>query len=534
MAFTTVSISPTLNNILVQIQVSDTTDYAGQGIPLDGSYTVSGYLRIYLTSATGTTLIYDNIGGASPDINPVNNLQNTSTIALPQDSNGNIMQGTYTFTYYVEATDGSVRYDATNTYTYDYDMALPEVCLTESINCVSSMATGYDETDYGTYASTISRTHTLYPPPASPMSSVTSSTATVIAGPNIYDKTWTHYISSDVTYVFSDGLTAILQLQGSREFEVLCDIGLSKLFCCLDKMWRRYKSWSKTNPVRAQDYWNETVAPTNTAVLAYKAALDAGSVNKATQYYQEIIETSGCGDDCGCSDDSPQQVYPVGATAGQFNVDSPDGSITVIPEVVGSVTTFHVQVSSALQQIISNFYTTTVTTTTPSYLQIVQTGTTPTRNYEINFIPTAITGASNLAVKVFVIDPALSATPDYIGFTQTDVVNQGTKINNVGSQTVLLGNTVPNQSTDVAIFYIDGIFVTSSDEASVTASLIRCNDTATLTNTRNLDVEVFHRDYSTGRIILRLYNPQNGQPYTLADLMSGTFDKIYIGLNITA
>ena len=86
----------------------------------------------------------------------------------------------------------------------------------------------------------------------------------------------------------------------------------------------------------------------------------------------------------------------------------------------------------------------------------------------------------------------------------------------------------------MALFYIDGVFVTVADEANITASLIRCNNTVVITNTRNLDVEVLHRDYTTGRIILRLFNPQNGQPYTLEDLKTGTFDKIYIGLNITA
>ena len=535
MAFTTVSISPTLNNILQQIQVSDTTDYASQGIPLDGSWTVSGYLRIYFTGASGTRLLYDNIGGASPDINPVNNLQNTTTIALVQDSDGNIAQGTYTFTYYVEANDGgSTREAATGNFTYDYDNDLPVACLTVSINCVSSMVTSFDETDYGVYATTVSRTHTLYPPPASPMSSVTGTTATLIAGPNIYDKTWTQAISSDVTYNFPDGLIAILQVQGSREFDVVCDLGLSKIWCCLDKMWKRYDKWSKTNPVKAEDYRVETVDPTNEAVLAYKSALDAGSTNGATYWYNEVIARSGCGEDCGCTADGPQQIYPIVASVGQFVVDSPDNSILVVPEVVGSVTTYHIQVSAALQQVIANMFTTTVSTTTPSYIDIIQTGTTPTRNYEVNFIPTAITGASNLCVKVFVIDPSASATPDYLAFTKTDVVNQGTKITNVGSQTVLLGNTVPNQNTDVALFYIDGVFVTVADEANITASLIRCNNTVVITNTRNLDVEVLHRDYTTGRIILRLFNPQNGQPYTLEDLKTGTFDKIYIGLNITA
>ena len=63
---------------------------------------------------------------------------------------------------------------------------------------------------------------------------------------------------------------------------------------------------------------------------------------------------------------------------------------------------------------------------------------------------------------------------------------------------------------------------------------MRTNDSVTYTNIANLKAEVFHRDYTTGRIIVRLYNPLTGQPYTLSDLTTGTFDKIYITFNVIA
>lgn len=536
MALTSVSQRTTLNNVSQLIVVEDTTDYAGQGVPLDGTWSIEGRISISVTSASGTSTIYNNLSGVTPDILPNSGLTNTIPISLPQDSDGNVLQGTYTVTYAVVAIDPSlVNYNVSSSTTYDYDMELPEVCLTVSINCVGSTVTSYDETDYGTYATTISRVHTLYPPPASPMAVVSGSTSTLIAGPNIYDTTWTQKVSSTVTYTFSDGLIVVMLIEGSREFGVTCDVGLGKIFCCLDKMQKRYDTWLTRNPTKADVFYAETIKPTNEAMLMYKSALDAGATTEAAYWYDQIIQRSGCGEDCGCSSDGPQQIYPVLASIGQFVVDSPDNSITVIPEVVGSITTFHIQVSAALQQIINSFFTTTVSTNTPSYLDITVTGSgTSATNVQIDFLPGSITGATNWVEKRFVIDPTLNDTADYMEFTQDDLINQGTKINNVGSQTVLLGTNVPNQSTDPAVFIITGLLVTGTDAFTADAKVMRSNTALVYTNTKNIEAEVFWINTTTGAVYVRLYNPQTGQPYTLGDLASGTFDSIYIKFNLIA
>ena len=535
MALTTISIRTTLNNVNQQIVIEDTTDYAGQGVPLDGTWPIGGRISVILTSASGTSTVYDNLAGVNADIDPNASLTNAYPINLPLDTDGNIKQGTYTVNYVMTGEDplgNTVNISITNTY--DYDMDLPEVCLSVSINCVSSIITSYDETDYGAYATTTSRVHTLYPPPASPMAVVTGSTSVLNAGPNIYDTTWTQKVVSTVTYTFPDGLLAVLELTGSREFGVTCDVGLGRIFCCLDKLQKRYDSALTQNAVRAVQMYEDTIKPTNEAMLMYKSALDAGDTNRAAYWYAQIIARSGCGEDCGCSSDGPQQIYPALGSVGQFEVDSPDNSISVIPEVNGSITTFHIQVSAAIQALISNLFSTTITTATPSYLDIVQSGTGSNRNYNIDFIPTAITGASNSCVKQFVIEQGLDLTADYLEFTQTNLVNQGAKITNVGLQTVLLGTTVPNQSTDVAVFIISGVLVTGTDPIAVDAKVMRSNTLLTYTNTKNIEAEVFWINTTTGAIYVRLYNPQTGQPYTLGDVASGTFDNIYISFNLIA
>lgn len=534
MAVTTLSIIPTLNNVNSLIQVQDTTDYVGQGVPLDGSWTISGYLKIDVTSASGASTIYNNIGGGTPDINPNTSSVNSSTINLPQDSSGNILNGSYTITYYVTLNDGVVDYDATFMQTYDYDMTLPEACLTVSINCQASLLMSFDETDYGSYVSSLSRTHTLYPPPALNLPAITGSQAALQAGPNIYDNTWAQAISTTATYTFPDGLIAILLIEGSREFGVNCDIGLGKIFCCLDKLEKRYDRLTTQNPTAAAEMYEETVKPTQEAMLFYKSSLDCGDTNRAAYWYNQIIERSGCGEDCGCSVDGPQQIYPLNASANSFVVDSPDFSIQVVPEVTGSTTTYHIQVSSAIQALINNMFSTTVSTTTPSYLQIVQTGTTTTRNYEINFIPTAITGGNNIVEKLFVIQPSEIATPDFLSFTQYDLVNTGTKINHVGSQTVTLGTTVPNQASDIAVFVISGILVNGTDHFTACACVMRSNTSLNLTSLKNIEAEIFWIDDTIGTICLRLFNPITGQPYRLNDIKGTTFDDIYIKFNVIA
>lgn len=535
MALTSVSTRTTLNNANQQIVVEDITDYAAQGVPLDGTWPIGGRLRITLTSASGTSTVYDNLAGVNADIDPNVGPTNNIPISLPLDSNGNIRQGTYVVVYVMTGQDSvgnEINLSVSNTY--DYDMTLPEVCLSVSINCVSSIVTSYDETDYGAYSTTIARVHTLYPPPTSPMAIVTGTTAVLNAGPNIYDSTWTQGVVTTVTYTFPDGLLAVLLLEGSREFGVTCDVGLGRIFCCLEKLQKRYDSALTQNPIRAAVMFEDTIEPTNQAMLMYKSALDAGASTSAAYWYAQIIARSGCGEDCGCSSDGPQQIYPAFASVGQFVVDSPDNSIAVIPTVVGNITTFHIQVSAAIQALISNLFSTTVSTTTASYLDIIQTGTGSNRNYEINFIPTAITGASNACVKRFVIDLDLNNTGDYLEFTQDNIVNQGTKITNVGSQSVLLGTNVPNQATDVAVFIISSVMVTGTDPLAVSVSVMRSNLAASVTNTKNIEAEILWVSETTGQIYIRLYNPQTGQPYTLADLKSGTFDDLYISFNLIA
>lgn len=539
MALTTLAIQPTFNNISGQIIVDDQTDYVGQGIPLDGTYTVRGFLAITLASSTGTSTIYNNIGGTTPDIDPTTSTTSVLTIDLPKDSGGNILQGTYSIVYNVIVGDPDqvdvIVADVTDGFSYTYQQDLPTVCLTADVNCQGATITSYDSTDYGLYA-TVSRTHNLYPPPATGATTITGTQASLSSGSPIYDKTWTQEVISTVTYNFPSGLIAIVGVEGSREIPVVCDLGMSKIFCCLKKVFNRYNSLTAKNIVAANDLYIDTVKPMLEAMVMYNAAVAAGNTNGASYYYNLTIETSGCGEDCGCSSSDPQLIEPNIGSSNVTIVTSPDNSISVVPVVDGITTTYQIQVSAALQAALSAIKNTVVTTATPTYLEVTSATVGNTTTYTVNYKPIGGLGYST-SMKRLLIDTATTGTSpaNYMEVTSSEVANIGANIvSPATSHTVLLGQTVPNASTDVALVTIGNVLVDGTLPYQVTAEVMGKYSTAVVGSLADLDVEVLYSNVSSGAVTLRLINPTSGNPYTLADLNTKGYGNIYVTLTINS
>jgi len=539
MALTTLAIQPTFNNISGQIIVDDQTDYVGQGIPLDGTYTVRGFLAITLASSTGTSTIYNNIGGTTPDIDPNTSTTSVLTIDLPKDSGGNILQGTYSIVYNVIVGDpdqvGVIVADVTDGFSYTYQQDLPTVCLTSDVNCQGATITSYDSTDYGLYA-TVDRTHNLYPPPATGATTITGTQASLSSGSPIYDKTWTQEVISTVTYNFPSGLIAIVGVEGSREIPVVCDLGMSKIFCCLKKVFDRYNRLYAVNIVKANDLYIDTVKPMLEAMVMYNAAVAAGNTNGASYYYNLTIETSECGEDCGCSSSDPQLIEPNIGSSNVTIVTSPDNSISVVPVVDGITTTYQIQVSAALQAALSAIKNTVVTTATPTYLEVTSATVGNTTTYTVNYKPVGGLGYST-SMKRLLIDTATTGTSpaNYMEVTSSEVANIGANIvSPATSHTVLLGQTVPNASSDVALVTIGNVLVDGTLPYQVTAEVMGKYSTAVVGSLADLDVEVLYSNVSSGAVTLRLINPTSGNPYTLADLNTKGYGSIYVTLTINS
>lgn len=535
MALTTsaILIQPTFDNVNTLIIVEDLTDYVGNGINL-GTTQINGYLRITLNSSTGSSVIYDNFGGVTPDIDYSDSPISTSTINLPVDANGYVVQGTYTIEYNVDVypiSNPSLVKSYTKGFTYLLQQEKPVVCLAADISCSASTITSYDTTVYGTY-STVSRVHTLYPPPASGYVSITGSQATLSSGSPIVDKTWTQEVQSTVTYTYPSGLIFIVYVEGVREIPVVCDFGMNKIFCCLKKVFNRYNTLQTRNITAADAMYEDTVKPMLEAMVMYNAALDAGNPSAAAYYYDLTIQVSGCGEDCGCTGSAPQVVNPSAGVTNIVIVDSPDNSINVNPVIVGNTTTYEIQVSSTIQNALNALKNTAITTNTPLALDITSSTVGNTTTYNIDYIPS---GASTYTLinKRILIDTVnihkAPPAPQYMDYTVQNVVSSGS---NVGlSPTYSLG-WGSNLANSLAVFTIGGLFINPTLFFTVEANVMSFSSTPQPTSSYNVAVEVFHTNVVTGSTYLRLVNPITGHPYTLGDLNENNFGYLYINLTI--
>jgi len=534
MALTSTSISPTLNLVSQSISVEDTTDYAAQGIPTDGSVVLEGTLRIDLMSSTGLSVVYNNIGLTPADIDP--NTSNTSQlpITLPLSADGNIVAGTYIFTYQMLVDDGNnAVYRVTNQFTYDYNYDIPVVCLTHIINCQSSQILSTDETNYGTYYTNLNRTHKLYPPANSTLSVVTGTGPQLVAGPPITDKTWVQEVTTTITNLYPDGLISVVQVVGSVEFAVVCDTGLSKINCCLDKLIKKYFNLLKTNQVEAANLYNTIISPLQLAEQRYYDTVMTGDNNGASYWYSKIVEISGCDESCGCSGDTPTLIDPV-VGASQFTVvTNADSSVQVFATTSGNTTTYAVQVNPSLQALIAGLYNRTITTNTPQYLQLTNSGTGASQNTNIDFIATNSLGFG-ISSKRLLINAATTGTSpnDYLEVVSTEVVNLGGNVTNPATHTILLGENVPNQSSDIALITIGNLFVDPTLAFNVSAKIMGRYSSILSSSLSTLDVEILSTNTTTGVVTLRLINPTNGVAYTLSDLNTLAFGNIYITFTI--
>jgi hypothetical protein len=536
MALTTsvILIQPTLDNVNALITVEDLTDYVGQGINL-GTTQVDGYLRITLNSSTGTSVIYNNLGGATPDIDYNNDPISALQIDLPVDANGYAVQGTYTIEYninvYLTATPNPPLYNLTINNTYLLQQDEPVVCLAADVNCVGSSITSYDTTLYGAY-STVSRVHTLFPPPASGYANVVGSQATLSSGTPIVDKTWTQEVQSTVTYTYPSGMIFIVYVEGVREIPVVCDLGMSKIFCCLKKVFDRYNTLQTRNITAADAMFEDTVKPMLEAMVMYNAAVVAGNPNSASFYYNQTIQVSGCGEDCGCTGSAPQVIPPSGGSGNIVIVTSPDNSISVSPVVVGNTTTYEIQVSQTIQNALNALKNTVVTTNTPASLDITSTTLGNTTTYNVDYIPTGA-ATYTLINKRILIDTVnihkSPPAPQYMDFVVQDVVALGS---NVGLTPVYELGFGSNYFSSLAVFSMYDLLIDPTKYFTVEANIMSLYAPIIATATANIAVEVLYTDMSLGYIYLRLINPITGHPYTLGDLEDNQYGNIYINLTI--
>lgn len=532
-----------------EIQIADTTNYTGAVPPYNFlvDSTMQGFISVFYNTGSGFLPIYDNVNGVTPDVLPDGVSPGSvayvgPTLVLPLGTNGLPLPAEYQFSYRVVYNpDVNILPNpnagtSTIVKTFTYNLVDPVPCLEVAVNCLASSLSSTDDTVYDIQGTTytIVRQHTLYPPPASGASVMSGNLQTLVYSP-IITQTWTAELISTVTYSVSNGIFVILTVEALKEFNVNCDTNLSNILCCLINVQKEYEAMECVNPVKAEIIKSSRLDPTLQHLTLFLAAQQAGNPNKMASEYAAILEASGCGNDCGCSGDTPVAV-PItpGVLNNIYNLTSGTGTILITPVLTPGVTTWDININPAILSILSNIGTTTVTTNTPAYLTVTQTGAAPNYVYQVDFNANNLFTINQVS-KLLIIDPALNTNLNYLEFINYPIVNQGPNVEIIGNQTVLLGTTVPNQPTDPAVFFITGLFDTNL-RSIVQANVMRTDDTISFTNVKNLEAEVFYTDSDTNssNIYIRFYNPVTGAPYTLADLNSGTWGRIFLSVNIIA
>lgn len=329
----------------------------------------------------------------------------------------------------------------------------------------------------------------------------------------------------------------MVRLTGTKEIAVTCDTNLSRAICCLNTINNNYQAYSRNNVTRAANYKRDVVDPTWNYLLLFLAATQAGNATKAGLYYSKILEYSGC-QDCSCGD--AITIVPASSTGGNQNliyvVDSPTGSVSVVQEVVGSVVTFHLEVSPDILNIINNIQNLITVAGDGTYITVVASGSNPI-TFTVSYTgpPIHTNQLAQKQIEIAPYDPA-SLNPNYLIMTVAEIYNGGANVA-AAPHTYQLGLNSPNGVNDIALIRVSGFLNNVAAKKFIaTASLNRRHTIPTAAYLANPDlkVEVFHTDLDslTGLVILRILDA-NDNPIILSQLnslMAG--NPIYIALDI--
>jgi len=423
----------------------DQTDYAGQSVALvdaDGIFTIVDPL--------GNT-IYNNTDYSSPDIDPNVSLTNSTTILLPLDGSGKVIQGQYTITYTVRDTGGAPDYASlVKTFTLAY--ASPTISLVLTADCVKPLLKSTDDTNYtiNSVDPSIVRDHKiLYPPSVSqPDVTGTGSALETSVFYTIKGSTLQHTstLASTVTYDFGSDFFVTDSISGQDENDVSCDGQLCDIYCCVRSEWNRYTSNVNVNETAANLHLDNWIQMTS-LMEKIRVALECGKGTDVSEYTARIQKLGNCESGCDCDDGTPQLVTGLGGGTGVVIVDSGGTPVTVTSVVAGGTTTYTVTMDAAFVTKANSQYNTTVTAGTAITVSVAPDAD-GNKTYTINAAQAPI-----VEILSFLVDIDLTAD-SLPTVTVSDISRQGTAFNNVDplvENQVSPASAFINQSTDFLI-----------------------------------------------------------------------------------
>lgn len=346
-----------LNNSPANVEVTDDTPYAAEGIALSD---VEGFFTM-----TGPDGVKFHTGVISPpDIDADVSLVFAGA-QLPLDASGEVQKGTYTIRYDIVVSGavqpGSFFIEKQFSFTYE----APVVQLDIVVDCRCSSLVSSDVTSYGTPTSLV-RTHTVHPPTgvdSVAFPDTVSSNAVVTVTP-ITDKTWSSEVSTVLQFDFADGLCVKDTVTGAEENKVECDISLCDIFCCIKTVADKFFALQGVNDFEAANVKRDQLDPVMILVALHDKAITCGQDKLAAKYFAQILDISKCAPECSCTDDKPTVIVPICGTVGTGGdtvvVVCGNGAITLQTVVLGNETTYTLCFDQALLDKLNALFNTTL------------------------------------------------------------------------------------------------------------------------------------------------------------------------------
>jgi hypothetical protein len=314
------------------LTLTDISNYAG-ALTLASPYRIYGLFQVIDPNGT---VVYINSGYAlddfsSPDVD-INASDFTKVITIPTATGGGYLFGTYTVNYKVQVIEDFGTTNLPTNIVTKLDSGnlcqpFPDKCTsTFEFNCNTAIIKNTDTTAYGAYSS-ITRVHSLIPPPLSNQPTQTGNQTVLVYNSGVpYTGTWSWLIESTLTYAVGNNTTIIVEVTGEGEQVVVCDTNFCKLLCVLLK----YRAtFLKKIAARAatQQEWNDYNFVWDDYVAAYQAQLCGKSSSEIQKYIDNIYNIIGIEDgcDCGCDGETPTPILATTIINGADGADGLDG-----------------------------------------------------------------------------------------------------------------------------------------------------------------------------------------------------------------
>ncbi len=526
----------TTNFDIVAVAIKMTDLYGSTGAYL-GTYSIpnSGVKGCFRVTAPDSTVIYNNTNFSAPDVNGATPLW-VKSIAIPTNSDGSLVQGTYTVVYTARITDGShTTYDVVNTATYNFQYASPTVAITATVDCVSPNFTTVDTTNYVVNSLTpaITRTFTLTFPLGSGGTGtpLTTSTTTISTG-TFYQGPQTSTVSSLIVYtVAATGTYPTFAITdtvvGYIVTQVDCTL-LCSIHCCIRSLYQKMMNVKGVNDVLFETY----TADFNKVMSIYGLALSSiacGSPADVNAYYAEIEAITNCTADCDCGESS-SLVIGLGGVSNTTVVTSGGSPVTVTSNVVGSTTTYTVSLSSAFIDIVNSSYNTTLTSDDSS-VTIVQTGSNPI-NYDLSITPAA--PLEFIEFQSTINFPAVLATSADVSISVASFVHSGTTFVSITSFALHCDDAANGNWLNLNnAFKMSGFFSgTPNTNYKVFMTSSREGLSGNKNNSALLVPEIYGVDLVAGTFYFRFAQSQPGNPVTVVNSQMAGY-KFHVNIKIS-